>query len=264
MAILELENVVKQYNLADSETQVVTALDGIDLSIETGEFVSIIGPSGCGKSTLLEVVCGLQEPTSGVLKINGEPYQGVHDDIGIVFQEESTFPWLTVRQNVEFGLKMKGVPPEERRAKAEEMIEIVGLKGYEDSYPRQLSGGMKQRVAIARSLVMDPEILLMDEPFGSLDKPTRLILGDELLDIWERTEKTILFVTHDMDEAIKLADRVILMTHNGGIREIVEIDLERPRDTEVMSEEAFNRISGPLWKQLQEESSEVLKGYQST
>lgn len=260
MGLLELADVSKVYNEDDPSKPTVTALDDVNLNIERGEFISIVGPSGCGKSTLLEVIAGLQEPTSGELRINGEKYHGIHEDIGVVFQEESTFPWLTVKENVEFGLKMEGINSETRGEAAEHMINLVGLKGYENSYPKQLSGGMRQRVAIARSLVMDPEILLMDEPFGSLDMQTRTILGDELLNIWGEINNTILFVTHDLDEAITLSDRVILMTHAGGIKTIANIEIDRPRDSSIQVSDEFNQISNTLWNDLKEETQESLKG----
>jgi len=209
---------------------------------------------------LLEVIGGLQNPSEGVLKIDNKTYQGAHEDVGMVFQEESTFPWLTVKDNVEFGMKMARVPEKRRENKALDMIRLVGLKGYEENYPGQLSGGMKQRVAIARSLVLDPEILLMDEPFGSLDMQTRVILGEELLNIWREINNTILFVTHDIDEAVRLGDRVVLMTHDGGVRDVREIEIDRPRESNIKSNKEYSQQVDALWGMLKEETEEVLKG----
>lgn len=260
MPLLELSNVVKKYNEEVPDSPTIVALDNISLSVESGEFISVIGPSGCGKSTMLEVISGLQQPTSGELWINGETYSGVHDDIGFIFQEESTFPWKTTIENVSFGLKMNNVPVDERHQKSQNIIDMVGLSGFEDSYPSQLSGGMKQRVAIARTLVMDPNIMLMDEPFGALDEQTRVKLGEELLRIWRETNKTILFVTHSINEAIQLSDRVVVMTSGGSIRRLVNIDIPRPRDASVTTTEQFNKIVSEVWEDLQEEATKSMQG----
>jgi NitT/TauT family transport system ATP-binding protein len=251
--ILEVRNLSKEYSG-------FTAIDNVGLEVYRHEFVSIIGPSGCGKSTLLELIAGLVPRTSGEIFIKGVGVKNGHSAIGIIFQQESIFPWRTALENMEFGLQMQGVPKDERRKKSLEMIELMGLDGFENRYPDQLSGGMKQRVAIARALVMKPEILLMDEPFGALDEQTRIILGEELLRIQQQIGQTILFVTHNINEAVQLSDRVIVMTARPGkIKSVVEIDLERPRSSEIIGSENFGRLVGRIWMSLREES---LKSFQ--
>jgi len=215
----------------------VRALDDVTFDVADGEFVCIVGPSGCGKTTLFRIIGGLERATSGDVLLSGEPVTGPSPDLGIVFQEYHLFPWRTVRGNVSFGLEQLGMAAGERRDRVDEMLDLVGLDGSGDSYPSRLSGGMKQRVAIARALAVDPELLLMDEPFGSVDAQTRAMLHRELLDVWGETEKTVLFVTHDVEEAVKLADRIVVMTPGpGSVREIVDIDLDRPRSR---TDEAF-------------------------
>lgn len=233
----------------------VRALEGVDLEVREGEFLAIVGPSGCGKSTLLEILAGLTVPTTGEARIGGEALRGPHPDVGIVFQEESTFPWLSVWGNIEFGLRMRGVAAAERWRRVEEMVRLVGLVGFENHLPGQLSGGMRQRVAIARTLVLRPRILLMDEPFGALDAQTRLIMGDELLRLWERLRATVIFVTHDIGEAVRLAERVVLMTARPGrIKEVVPVRLPRPRDFEAVSAHPeFNSLVARLWGSLKAE-----------
>ncbi len=239
----------------------VEALREIALDVDDGEFVSIVGPSGCGKSTLMEIVGGLVEPSSGEITIAGNPVNGTDPAIGIVFQQESAFPWRTVQENVEFGLEMSGVGKDERRQRASAMIELVGLKGFESHYPAELSGGMRQRVAIARTLVLEPKLILMDEPFGALDEQTRLILGEELLRIREATSATVLFITHSFDEALLLSDRIVVMTARPGrVKKIVENPLPRPRDSTIVSDPEFGRLSGELWESLREESMQALAG----
>jgi NitT/TauT family transport system ATP-binding protein len=236
----------------------VEALREIALSVDEGEFVSIVGPSGCGKSTLMEIVGGLVEPSSGDISIAGNPVAGTDPAVGIVFQQESTFPWRTVAENVEFGLEMTGGADRARRA--QEMIELVGLGGFETRYPSELSGGMRQRVAIARTLVMEPRLILMDEPFGALDEQTRLILGEELLRIREATGATVLFITHSFDEALLLSDRIVVMTARPGrVKKIVTNPLPRPRDSTIVSDPEFGRLSGELWESLREESIRALR-----
>ncbi|MCD6210303.1 MAG: ABC transporter ATP-binding protein [Methanophagales archaeon] len=224
---LEVRNVTKAYI---SEKGEIKALEDINLDVKPGEFLCIIGPSGCGKTTLLRMIAGLEYPTSGEIILDGKEVKGPSSDRGMVFQEFSLFPWRTVLKNVEFGLQMRNIKSKERHAIAERYIELVGLRGFEKHYPYELSGGMKQRVAIARALATEPSILLMDEPFGSVDAQTRNILQEELLQIWKRTEKTIIFVTHSVDEAVYLADRVVVMSARPGrIVECIDIDIERPR-----------------------------------
>ncbi|MFB6127914.1 MAG: ABC transporter ATP-binding protein [Halolamina sp.] len=215
----------------------VRALSDVDFEVDDGEFVCIVGPSGCGKTTLFRIIGGLDPATSGDVLLSGEPVTGPSQDLGIVFQEYHLFPWRTVRGNVAFGLEQAGVEEARRRERVDEMLRLVGLDDAADSYPSRLSGGMKQRVAIARALAVDPEILLMDEPFGSVDAQTRSMLHGELLDIWSETEKTVLFVTHDVSEAVTLADRVVVMAPSPGrVQEVVAVDLDRPRER---TDEAF-------------------------
>ena len=206
------------------------ALSDISLTIQDGAFVSILGPSGCGKSTLLYIVGGFVTPTQGMARMKGKPITGPGPDRGPVFQEFALFPWKSVLGNVMYGLRQQGVKPADAEAQSRALIEMVGLKGFEDFYPKELSGGMKQRVALARTLAYDPAVLLMDEPFGALDAHTRTRLQNDLLNIWERDRKTVLFVTHSVDEAVFLSDKVVMMTRSPGrIREVVDIDLPRPR-----------------------------------
>jgi NitT/TauT family transport system ATP-binding protein len=209
----------------------VVAIEQIDLQVKNGEFVCILGPSGCGKTTLLRIIAGLQRPTSGRITVNGQEIAGPGSDRGMVFQEFGLLPWRTVRRNVEFGLELKGVEKSERTQISTRLIEMVGLTGFEEAHPNELSGGMKQRVGIARALANNPAILLMDEPFGALDAQTRNLMQKELLRIWKETGKTVIFVTHSVDEAVFLADRiVVLTTRPGRIKEIYQIPWEKPRD----------------------------------
>jgi len=207
------------------------ALENVSLSVGEGEFCCIVGPSGCGKTTLLRAIAGLDDPDSGSILVGGDPVTGPGLDRGMVFQEYALFPWRTVRGNIRFGLDRPACGCPDCEARARELIELVGLEGFEDAYPKELSGGMKQRVGIARALAPDPEILLMDEPFGSVDARTRDRLHAELLDIWAQTEQTVVFVTHDIDEAVMLADRVVVMDADPGtVQSTVSIDVERPRE----------------------------------
>jgi ABC-type nitrate/sulfonate/bicarbonate transport system ATPase subunit len=218
----------------------VTAVDDLSLDVMDREFISIVGPSGCGKSTLLRVVAGLVRPSSGEVRLDGHRVVGPGADRGMVFQSYTLFPWLTVEGNVEYGLKLKGMPAPSRAQIAHEHIEMVGLGGFERHYPKELSGGMQQRVAIARALANDPEVLLMDEPFGALDAQTRAVMQELLLTLWQRTPKTILFVTHDIDEALFLSDRVYIMTARPGrIKQILTVSLPRPRTFDVITSNEF-------------------------
>lgn len=237
----------------------VTALKDVSFSVRESEFAVIVGPSGCGKSTLINIVGGLEEKTSGSVMIGGHEISGPGADRGMVFQSYSLFPWLTVQKNVEFGLKMKGVPAKERSETALSYIDLVGLSAFKDALPDQLSGGMKQRVAIARTLANDPEILLMDEPFGALDAQTRMLMQESLADITGRTGSTVLFITHDIDEAILLGDRVLVMSRRPGtIKADIDIKLDCKRNHEALTDEGFIRIKKQIMTLLWEEMD--LKG----
>lgn len=227
-AIIEIDRVSQVFQTSARKDHL--ALSDISLTIEEGAFVSILGPSGCGKSTLLYIVGGFVSPTSGAATMKGQPITGPGPDRGPVFQEFALFPWKTVLGNVMYGPRQQGVRAAEAEAQSHALIEMVGLKGYENFYPKELSGGMKQRVALARTLAYHPEVLLMDEPFGALDAHTRTRLQNDLLNIWERDRKTVLFVTHSVDEAVFLSDKVVMMSKSPGrIREVIDIDLPRPR-----------------------------------
>jgi len=227
MALLEVKGVFKLFQVNGNQME---ALKNINLDIEENEFVCFIGPSGCGKTTLLRIIAGLEEPSSGEILIEGQPIKGPGPERGMVFQEYSLFPWRTVLDNVAFGLELKGISKDERHEKARQYLKMVELERFEERYPHELSGGMKQRVAIARALVNDPIAILMDEPFGALDAQTRNIMQSELLRIWEEEKKTVIFVTHSVDEAIYLADRIVIMSARPGkIKDVIRIDISRPR-----------------------------------
>ena len=233
----------------------IVALEDINLEIAANELAVIVGPSGCGKSTLLNIVAGLDDATTGEVRINGRTITGPGADRGMVFQSYTLFPWLTVLKNVEFGLKIKGVSPRERRKTALRYIELVGLKGFENALPKTLSGGMKQRVAIARVLANRPEVLLMDEPFGALDAHTRVAMQDLLLTVWEQERTTVLFVTHDIDEAVLLADTVYVMSHRPGrIRARVKVNIPRPRDHRLTVSPEFTAIKKEIMEMLWEKA----------
>ncbi len=239
VARLELRNITKIFN---QNNGTVKALSNVNLTIEDGEFVCIVGPSGCGKTTLLNIIAGLERPDRGEVILDGRPVTGVGPDRIMVFQEGALFPWLKVVENVEFGLKVAGVPKEKRREQAMHYLEMMQLKQFADSYTYQLSTGMKQRVAIARSLVMDPEILLMDEPFAAIDAQTRDLLLVELQLIWQRTRKTIVFVTHNIGESVCLGDRVIVFSHRPAtVKNEFRIDYRRPRLIEDTNLHAYSR-----------------------
>jgi len=260
MAILTLRNVSKFFGDADNGSEQVVAINDVSLDVNAGEFFSIIGPSGCGKSTLLRIIGGLLTASSGELTVGSDKVNGPHPWLGMVFQEESTFPWRTTLGNVEFGLEMRGVSQDQRRQKSREMIRLVGLSGFEERYPSELSGGMKQRVAIARALVLEPKILLMDEPFGALDEQTRIILGEELLRIRDQLKQTIILVTHNINESVQLSDRVMIMTARPGrVKEVVPIDLPHPRDSTIIASDRFGKLVGQVWGALREESIKSFK-----
>ena len=225
---IRIENLRKVYVTDESQT---VAIEDFTLDIKRGELISIVGPSGCGKTTLLRMIAGLLEPTSGTITIDGRPCSDPGPDRGLVFQDFALFPWRTVRKNVEFGMEVAGVPKEERRLRAEEYLRLVGLEKFMDARIHELSGGMKQRVGIARALVNDPEVILMDEPFGALDAQTRNIMQAELTKILEKSDKTIIFITHSVDEAVFLSDRIVVLSKRPAeIKEVIDIPWPRPRD----------------------------------
>jgi NitT/TauT family transport system ATP-binding protein len=230
----------------------VPALEGIDLEVPDGQFVSVVGPSGCGKSTLLSLVAGLRLPSRGAVLCDGEPVTApMPRKVGMIFQEANLLPWLSAVDNVAFPLKLRRVPKRERLEAAARMLELTGLAGFEDRLPHQLSGGMKQRVAIARGLVQNPAVLLMDEPFASLDEQTRMVLGDELLRIWSETRKTVLFVTHSLNEAVYLADRVVVLSARPGrVVDDVPVDLPRPRSFAMTTSERFGVLKDRIWQHI--------------
>ncbi len=254
---VKIDNVKKIYESRGNE---VVALNGINLDIMENEFVCVVGPSGCGKSTLLNIIAGLVEPTSGAVYLDGHEVVGTGTERGVIFQQYALFPWLTVKKNVEFGLKMKGMKSEEASKIAMKYIEMVDLVDFADHYPKELSGGMKQRVAIARAYAVNPEVLLMDEPFGALDAQTRTQLQSELLDTWQKEQKTCFFITHDVEEAIILAQKVIIMSARPGrIKEIIDIDIPYPRNQGVKMSQEFLDLKARIWGQVYQEYLEVRK-----
>ncbi|MGY3447883.1 ABC transporter ATP-binding protein [Bradyrhizobium sp. USDA 4353] len=234
------------------------ALEPVDLTIGNNDFVTILGPSGCGKSTLLRIVAGLDHPTSGKVLLDGSEVEGPGADRGMVFQSYTLFPWLTVRENIAFGLRERGVPEDKRNAVADRFIQQIGLKGFENHWPKQLSGGMQQRCAIARALANDPKILLLDEPFGALDNQTRVLMQEMLLGIWERDQKTVLFVTHDIEEAIFLGSRVLVMSARPGrIKADITIDLPHPRSYKIKTSPEFVALKERLVEEIRAEALKV-------
>ena len=248
---LKIDNVKKIYQTRKGE---MTALNGVNLDIKENEFICVVGPSGCGKSTLLNIIAGLDTPTSGAVYIDGKKIEGTGTERGVVFQQYALFPWLTVLKNVMFGLKLQGKSDAEAKEIAMKYIKMVQLEDFVNHYPKELSGGMKQRVAIARAYAVKPEVLLMDEPFGALDAQTRTQLQTELLKTWESERKTCFFITHDVDEAIILAQRVIVMSARPGrIKDIVDIDIPYPRDQETKMSPRFMELKNHIWSQVYQE-----------
>jgi NitT/TauT family transport system ATP-binding protein len=239
----------------------VEATSNVSIDIKPGEFVTVIGPSGCGKSTLLNVVAGFIQPSQGVALLDGEPITGPGADRGVVFQQYSLFPWMSVRKNVEFGLKMQGSPQSERETAARTLLGLAGLLSFENHYPDQLSGGMKQRVGIVRALATSPQVLLMDEPFGALDAQTRVVMQEILTNMWQRFQISVLFITHDIEEAIFLSDRVYVMTARPGrIKAEIVVPLARPRTREMMSSQTFHNLKLELQNLIREESLKAMGG----
>lgn len=248
---VRIENVKKVYETKSGYT---SSLDGVSLDIGENEFVCVVGPSGCGKSTLLNIIAGLLPPTSGKVYCDGKEVTGTGADRGVVFQQYALFPWLTVKENVLFGLDMKGIRGKEAEETAMKYIHMVQLEDFVNHYPKELSGGMKQRVAIARAYAANPSVLLMDEPFGALDAQTKAQLQTELLNTWENEQKTCFFITHDVEEAIILAQRVVIMSARPGrIKEIVEVDIPHPRTQETKMTPEFMRLKNHIWGQVYRE-----------
>jgi NitT/TauT family transport system ATP-binding protein len=260
-ALLAVENIVMHFGTAEGG---VAALDDVSFTVAPGEFLAVIGPSGCGKSTLFNIIGGLLGGYDGRVAVAGEKVYGPHASIGMVFQEESTFPWRNVVDNVAFPLEIAGMAKRERIERARHFVSMVGLDGFEKRYPSELSGGMRQRVSMARTLASEPKILLMDEPFASLDEQTRLLLGDKVLQIQQQLNQTMLLITHNITEAVQLADRILVMTYRPGrVKRMVDIKLPRPRTSEIVSSEAFGRYVAQIWADLREEASRGLNDDES-
>ena len=255
---VQIKDVKKIYEGRNGQT---IALNGANLDIYDNEFICVVGPSGCGKSTLLNIIAGLHEATSGEVLVDGVKVEGTGVDRGVVFQQYALFPWLTVKKNVMFGLNLKkDLTPQQREEIAMKYIKMVGLEKFADSYPKELSGGMKQRAAIARAYAVNPEVLLMDEPFGALDAQTRTQLQTELLKTWEEEKKTCFFITHDVEEAILLASRVVVMSARPGrIKEVIDIDIPYPRNQETKMLPRFTELKNYIWQNVYKEYLEVQK-----
>jgi NitT/TauT family transport system ATP-binding protein len=256
-AILVADDIVVRFQTPEGP---ITAVDNVSFGVKPGEFLSVIGPSGCGKSTLFNVIGGLLNGYDGIVSVAGETISGPHKSIGMVFQEESTFPWRTVTDNVAFPLELIGMPKAKRVERARHFISLVGLDGFENRYPGELSGGMRQRVSLARTLASEPKILLMDEPFAALDEQTRLLLGDKVLQIQQELKQTTLLITHNITEAVQMSDRILVMTYRPGkVKRIVEIKLPRPRTSEIVGSEAFGRYVAQIWNDLREEANRGMR-----
>lgn len=243
---IQLQNITKSFELSNGDR--FEALGGVSLDVAENEFITVVGPSGCGKSTLMNVLAGLEAPTSGIALVDGIEVKGPGPERGVIFQQYALFPWLTVRQNVEFGLKTAKTPAAERQERAQYFIDMVGLTDFADALPKTLSGGMKQRCAIARAYAMNPSILLMDEPFGALDALTRVRMQEHLLQTWDKEKRTIVFITHDVDEAAFLANRVIVMAAKPGrIHRVIDVDLPHPRTEDVRLSPEFTAVRNEIW-----------------
>src|ERR1700733_7384293 len=260
-ALLVVEDIAMHFATAEGG---VTAIDNVSFTVAPGEFLAVIGPSGCGKSTLFNIIGGLLGGYAGRGAVAGENIYGPPPSVGMVFQEESTFPWRNVVDNVAFPLEIAGMAKRERIERARHFVSMVGLDGFEKRYPAELSGGMRQRVSMARTLASEPKILLMDEPFAALDEQTRLLLGDKVLQIQQQLNQTMLLITHNITEAVQLADRILVMTYRPGrVKRMVDIKLPRPRTSEIVSSEAFGRYVAQIWSDLREEASRGLSDDES-
>jgi NitT/TauT family transport system ATP-binding protein len=259
-AVIRYDGICKSFT---ARGQRVVALDDVSLAVRAGEFTSIVGPSGCGKSTLLRLCAGLDDATTGATVFEGRTVSGVNTDVGFVTQESNLFPWLTLRENVEFPLKVRGMAVRERRERVAEYIRMVSLEGFEDHYPHQLSGGMQKRGSIIRTMVYQPKVILMDEPFGPLDAQTRMVLQDDLLRLWSEHRQTIVFVTHDLAEAVAMSDTVVVMSGRPGrIKGVFPVELARPRDVfRIHAQEGFEETYGEIWECFR---SEVIAGAGAT
>jgi len=256
---LEAQNIRLEYEQPRTKSRMV-ALDGVDLKVMDGEFVSIVGPSGCGKTSFLSVLDGLIVPTAGRIMVDGQVVTSPGPDRAMVFQDSSLLPWRTVLRNIVYGLECLGVRSREAKERARHFIGMVGLAGFEHHYPHELSGGMQQRVNLARALVVDPKILLMDEPFAALDAQTREVMQEELLQIWLRAKKTVLFITHQIDEAIYLSDRVVVFSSRPGkVKKIIEVNIERPRKLSIKREPHFHTIEDEIWDLIEEDVKSSVK-----
>src|SRR6476646_5984419 len=256
-AILVADDIVVRFQTPEGP---ITAVDNVSFGVKPGEVLSVIGPSGCGKSTLFNVIGGLLNGYDGIVSVAGETISGPHKSIGMVFQEESTFPWRTVTDNVAFPLELIGMPKAKRVERARHFISLVGLDGFENRYPGELSGGMHQRVSLARTLASEPKILLMDEPFAALDEQTRLLLGDKVLQIQQQLKQTTLLITHNITEAVQMSDRILVMTYRPGkVKRIVALDLPRPRTSDIVGSEPFGRYVAEIWNDLREEASRGMR-----
>lgn len=252
---VQIDNVKKIYQGRNGQT---VALNGVSFDIRENEFVCVVGPSGCGKSTLLNIIAGLSHPTEGRILLDGKEIVDTGTERGVVFQQYALFPWLTVRKNIEFGLKLKKLSKGKIREITDRYLDMVDLKTFADSYPKELSGGMKQRVAIARAYAVSPEVLLMDEPFGALDAQTRTQLQSDLLDTWQKERKTCFFITHDVEEAIILAQRVVIMSARPGrVKEIVDVNIPYPRTQETKMSKEFLELKNYIWGKVYQEYLEV-------
>jgi len=257
-AHVTLRGVTKVFPASDGGPG-VHALGPIDVDIKKGEFFAVVGPSGCGKSTMLELLAGLTVPSEGRVEFEGKPIRGIPDGVGVVFQEDACFPWLSVQGNVEFGLRRSNLDAAEKAARVAAAIRMMGLSDFARAYPAQLSGGMRQRVCIARTLVVQPRLILLDEPFGALDQQTRLLMGDEVLKLWRETGATVFLITHALDEAAMLADRIgVMSARPGTLIDVVETNWPRGRDSRIVERENFGALTSRLWKSLRDESMKTM------